>query len=209
MTPYTQMKHKETYMRRFSLFGTSIFLGLFFGLILSTVSLAADKKIISSSAQAECSVVLLKNQEYFPALIKAIDEAESEIIMAFFLFKAGVHKNSYPDRVLAHLVKSVQKGVRVMVILENSGGHDRKLDGENRQTKQLLEAKGVEVYFDSPRKTMHNKLVVIDQRFVLLGSHNLTQSALKYNNETSILIDRPELAKEARNYMLTIIKEVK
>ncbi|NTW77347.1 MAG: hypothetical protein HGB33_06165, partial [Syntrophaceae bacterium] len=49
----------------------------------------------------------------------------------------------------------------------------------------------------------------IDQRLVLLGSHNLTQSALKYNNEMSLLIDRPDLAKEARTYMLEIIKEAK
>jgi len=197
-------------MRRFSLFRTSIFIGISFGLILSSFYVdAAEREITSSSAQAGCSAVLLKNQEYFPALLKAIDEAKNEIIMSFFLFKAGVHKNSYPDRVLAHLAKSAQKGVRVLVILENSGDHDRNLDAENKRTKQLLEAKGVAVYFDSSRKTMHNKLIVIDQRLVLLGSHNLTQAALKYNNEISILIDNPELAKEARTYMLTIIKGAK
>ncbi|HPK53438.1 MAG TPA: phospholipase D-like domain-containing protein [Smithellaceae bacterium] len=89
------------------------------------------------------------------------------------------------------------------------GGHERNLDAENRQTKQLLEAKGVRVFLDSPRKTMHNKLIVIDQRLILLGSHNLTQSALKYNNEMSVLIDRPELAREARAYMLSLIEEAR
>jgi phosphatidylserine/phosphatidylglycerophosphate/cardiolipin synthase-like enzyme len=151
----------------------------------------------------------LKDQEYFPALTGAIDKAKSEIIMSFFLFKAGVHKNSYPDRVLSHLAHAAQRGVRVMILLENSGGHDLSLDAQNSRTKQLLEDKGVKIYFDSPRKTTHTKLVVIDQRFVLLGSHNLTQSALKYNNEISMLIDRPELATEARTYMLRIIREVK
>jgi phosphatidylserine/phosphatidylglycerophosphate/cardiolipin synthase-like enzyme len=195
-------------MHRLSLFGTLIFLGLFFGIIISSSSFAAEKKAASSD-NSGCSVFLLKNQEYFPALTTAIDEAKSEIIMSFFLFKAGVHKNSYPDRVLSHLVQAAKRGVRVIVLLENSGGHDRNLDAENNTTKQLLESKGVEIYFDSPRKTTHTKLVVIDQRFVLLGSHNLTQSALKYNNEISILINRPELAKEARTYILRIIKETK
>lgn len=170
---------------------------------------AAETKATSFNNQSECSIVLLKNQDYFPTLIKAIDAAKSEIIMSFFLFKAGVHKNSYPDRVLAHLAKSAKKGLRVMIILENSGGRDRNLDAENRQTKQILEDQGIEVYFDSARKTTHTKLVVIDERFVFLGSHNLTQSALKYNNEISILIDRPELAKEARMYMLALFREPK
>ena len=80
---------------------------------------------------------------------------------------------------------------------------------ENRQTGKLLEEKGVKVYFDSPRKTTHTKLIVIDQRLIILGSHNFTQAALKYNNEISILLDRPDMAKNARNYMLKIIKEAK
>ena len=185
------------------------FCGLFSDAIQHSIVNAAQRETTSSSVQSVCSAVLLKNQEYFPALIKAIDEAKSEIIMSFFLFKAGVHKNSYPDKVLTHLAKSAQKGVKVMVILENSGGHDRDLDAGNSQTKQLLEANDVEVYFNSLHKTMHNKLIVIDQRLVFLGSHNLTQSALKYNNEISILIDQPELAKEARTYMLKVIKETK
>ncbi|MEN6375605.1 MAG: phospholipase D-like domain-containing protein [Smithella sp.] len=195
-------------MHSFFLSKTSVFLGLFFGIIFSSTLPAAENKA-ALSGNSGCSIVLLKNQEYLPALTTAIDDAKSEIIMSFFLFKAGVHKNSFPDRVLSHLHQAARKGVRVVVILENSGGNDRNVDAENRRTKQLLEEKGVQVYFDSPRKTTHTKLVVIDQRLVLLGSHNLTQSALKYNNEMSLLIDRPDLAREARTYMLKIIKEAK
>jgi len=43
-----------------------------------------------------CIAILLKNRDYLPALITAIDEAQSEILMAFFLFKAGVKSESYP-----------------------------------------------------------------------------------------------------------------
>ncbi|MEN6332322.1 MAG: phospholipase D-like domain-containing protein [Smithella sp.] len=195
-------------MHGFSLFRKLVFLGLLIGMIFSSPLFAAQKRV-ASSRDTGCSVVLLKNQEYFSALTAAIDEAKSEIIMSFFLFKAGVHKNSLPDRILSRLVQAARKGVKVIVILEKSGGNDRNLDAENNRTKQFLEEKGIKVYFDSPQKTTHTKLVVIDQRLVLLGSHNLTQSALKYNNEMSLLIDWPDLAKEARTYMLEIIKEAK
>jgi phosphatidylserine/phosphatidylglycerophosphate/cardiolipin synthase-like enzyme len=195
-------------MRRFLLSKGTIFLGLLLGLILSSLSFAEGKKIVSTD-NSGCPVILLKNSEYFPALTAAIDEAKSEIIMSFFLVKAGVNKRSYPDRVLAHLVRAVQRGVKVILILENSGGHDEKLDAQNRKTKELLQDKGVEVYFDSPRKTTHTKIIVVDQKLVLLGSHNLTQAALKYNNEISILINEPELAREARAFILKIAKEEK
>jgi phosphatidylserine/phosphatidylglycerophosphate/cardiolipin synthase-like enzyme len=184
-------------------------------LICSTVLIPAN--ILSCSAYAAerkgdhsaCSAVLLKNQEYFPALINAIDEAKSEIFVSIFLFKAGVNKNSYPDTIVEHLAQARKRGVKVMVILENSGGHDRKLDEENGRTREILTGYGVEAYYDSPRKTTHTKLVVIDQRFVMLGSHNFTQAALKHNNEISILLDQPYMAREARNYILKIAKEAR
>lgn len=170
---------------------------------------AAQKPDAISSDQPECNVSFLTNQNYFPALLKIIDEAQSEIFMSIFSFKAGVHKNSYPDRIVGHLAKAVKRGVKVVVILETTDNRADELNVQNRQTGKLLEEKGIEVYFDSPRKTTHTKLVVVDERFVILGSHNLTQSALKYNNEISILMENPDLAKRGHNYMLTIIKEAK
>jgi phosphatidylserine/phosphatidylglycerophosphate/cardiolipin synthase-like enzyme len=107
------------------------------------------------------------------------------------------------------LAKAVKRGVNVNVILEATGKTGDELNAQNRRTGKLLEEKGVKVYFDSPRTTTHTKLIVIDEKMVILGSHNLTQSGLKYNNEISILIERPDLAKRARNYMLAIIKEAK
>ena len=120
-----------------------------------------------------------------------------------------MHKNSYPDRILERLAKAVKRGVKVTAILETTANRSDELNIQNRQTGKLLEEKGVKVYFDSTHQTTHTKLIVIDERLVLLGSHNLTQAALKYNNEISILLYRPDLAKRARDYMLKIIKEAK
>ena len=183
--------------------------GLMFLIVALPPAFAEEKLNAVNSDQSRCPAILLINENYFPALLKTIDEAQSEIFMSIFSFKAGVHKNSYPDIILAHLARAVKRGIKVIVILENTGGNDYKLDAENQQTKHLLEEEGVKVYFDSPRQTTHTKLIVIDERVVLLGSHNLTQAALKYNNEISILLDRPDLAKRSRDYMLKIIKEAK
>ena len=47
-------------------------------------------------------------------------------------------------------------------------------------------------------------MVVIDGRYLLIGSHNLTQSALKFNHEASVWIDSVPLAEEALQYMKSI-----
>ena len=43
--------------------------------------------------------------------------------------------------------------------------------------------------------------MVIDGRYVYIGSHNFTQSALKYNHELSVMIDSPELSAEVTSYL--------
>lgn len=170
---------------------------------------AVPNKAAASADARACSVALLENKDLFPALIRAIDEAHQEILICMFSFKAGVHPNSYPDRIVEHLARAVQRGVQVEVVLETTGDRANDLTAQNLKTKVLLEEKGVNVYLDDPHKTTHAKLVVVDERRVFMGSHNLTASALKHNNEISVLIDQPDLAKKIRRYIFTIIKEAK
>jgi len=164
---------------------------------------AADKY----GQSEKCQAVILANEEFFPSLLKSIDEAQNEILISMFSFKIGEHKNSYPDRIASHLVKAAKRGVKVFVVLETTGDKSDELNIQNRKAGKFLAEKGINVFFDSPRKTTHTKLVVIDQHLIFLGSHNFTQSALKYNNEISVLLDRPDMARNVRNYILKIIKE--
>ncbi len=105
----------------------------------------------------QCKTVILANEEFLPALLNAIDGAQDEIIMSIFSFKAGVHKNSYPDRIAGHLAKAVKRGVKVFVVLENTGDSSDALNIQNRKAGKFLAGKGIRVYFDSPRKTTHTK----------------------------------------------------
>jgi phosphatidylserine/phosphatidylglycerophosphate/cardiolipin synthase-like enzyme len=186
-----------------------MFCGLTFLIAALSPAFAGEKHNAISSDHTACPAILLINTDYFPALLKVIDEAQSEIFMSIFSFKTGVQKNSYPDRILGHLAKAVKRGVKVNVILETTGDISDELNIQNKQTGKLLAEKGIKVYYDDPKTTTHTKLIVIDQRLVILGSHNLTQAALKYNNEISILLERPDAAKRSRDYMLKIIKEAK
>ncbi len=166
---------------------------------------AAEKPHRNSSDNGQTTI--LANGDYFPMLLKCIDEAQNEIFISMFSFKAGRHKNSYPDRILSHLAKAAKRGVKVYVILEDTGNLHDEVTSQNRQTGNLLARKGVKVYYDNARTTTHTKLILIDQQLIFMGSHNFTQAALKYNNEISVLMNRPDLAKNVRNFMLKIIKE--
>jgi len=146
-------------------------------------------------------VTLLTDKDYFPSLSKKIQEARKEIVIAIYLFKTNGFPASYTDIILGNLAKAKQRGVLVTVILEKDDRTDSFINDENAATAQRLKKAGVAVYFDNPGKMTHSKLAVIDKRFTFIGSHNLTQSALKYNNEFSVLIDSSDIALKTISYI--------
>ena len=166
---------------------------------LPTIATAQDRAPSVSIKNSQTTRVLADG-DYFPALIKLLDRSDSSIDLAMFVFKIGKRKTSRPAKIRDALIRAAKKGVKVRVYLERSG-YDDKLNKSNREVADQLTAEGVKVIFESPKTTTHNKMVVIDRRYALVGSHNFTQSALKYNHELSLLVDDPELAEKLVSYM--------
>jgi phosphatidylserine/phosphatidylglycerophosphate/cardiolipin synthase-like enzyme len=171
-----------------------------------SIAVAADRKPALEKAidLKGCPVTLLKNRAYFHALSEKIRDAGKQIVMAFFLFKTNGHPDSYPEIILRELSKAAQRGIQVVLVLEQDGKSDSTINRDNRDSSERLKKAGVEIHFDSPKKTTHTKLAVIDGRFTFIGSHNLTQSALKYNNELSVLIDSPVVSEKTLNYISSL-----
>ena len=145
---------------------------------------------------------LLRNAEFVDTLLERIDRSRSRIVMSYFIFKTTDKRGNLPAKVVDALVDARRRGVSVTVLLEQSDDRrEDSLNRDNHQTARDLRRGGVKVLFDDPRRTTHVKSTVIDDRYVFIGSHNLTHSALGRNNELSVLIDSPELAREATSYL--------
>jgi phosphatidylserine/phosphatidylglycerophosphate/cardiolipin synthase-like enzyme len=170
---------------------------------LPFLAVAADRKpaLQKPVGQSGCPLTLLKNKAYFHALSERIRDARTQIVMAFFLFKTNGRPGSYPEILLKELGDAARRGVRVILVLEQDAKPDSTINRDNRRSAEQLKKAGVEIYFDSPKRTTHTKLAVIDGRYTFIGSHNLTQSALKHNNELSVLIDSPAVAEKTLNYI--------
>lgn len=156
---------------------------------------------LSARENLPAQVTLLRNSDYAPALMAGIREARKSIVVTMFLFKMTDSPGNLPRKVAEELVRARGRGVEVTVLLEQNDRPGDSLNDENRATAQLLKRGGVKVFFDTPRVTTHVKAVVIDGRWVYLGSHNMTQSALRHNNELSLRIDSRELAAEITGFL--------
>jgi phosphatidylserine/phosphatidylglycerophosphate/cardiolipin synthase-like enzyme len=169
--------------------------------LIALLACANPCRLEAAGASYQARTVLLANSAYGEALLEGIRGARTSIIGSFYLFKISDSRNNKPRKIAEELGRAARRGVRVTMILEQDSGSGDRLNEENRATAAFLSREGVKVVFDSPAVVTHAKAAVIDGRYVYLGSHNLTQSALRHNNELSVRIDSPELAAEVIAYL--------
>jgi len=73
---------------------------------------------------------------------------------------------------------------------------------------RLLEQAGIDVYYDLDSIASHNKLIVIDNKTVLLGSANWTEKGLTQNTEASIMLKDHHTAHTYTAYINDFIKHL-
>ena len=97
---------------------------------------------------------------------------------------------SYTDSPLAEaMMQRAQNGVDVAGVFEKVGS-----DTESAELKTLFCAQ-IPVRRDGNGGFMHNKVIVVDERWVITGSLNFSNNAEESNDENVIIIDNPDIAK--------------
>lgn len=116
------------------------------------------------------------------------------------------------DRALVGLVKQAQSSVHFLaynltandlgkaLVEANQSGVDVRgvMDAETARNStgseyEMLHKAKIAV-LDANKGLMHHKVIIVDQRWVVLGSYNFTASAEKSNNENLLILDNPGLA---------------
>jgi phosphatidylserine/phosphatidylglycerophosphate/cardiolipin synthase-like enzyme len=151
----------------------------------------------ASPSCTEPQFTLIADQAYEEALAQTLTRAKRQIDLVHFEFftEKGFVK-SIADRLVE--LKQKNPALKIRVLLE--GDHEGVAE-RNMKTRDKLTKAGVEVQMDSAERMTHTKLVLVDQRWALFGSHNLTNNSLERNNETSILFASSTLGSELSGYL--------
>ena len=161
--------------------------------------------------QAEpATVEVILDKQYYPAALKVIEEAKESINFAIFEIRYYPEYPQSPSNLLIDgLALAAKRGVSVEVCLEQSKGYYQENALDNLKVAYKLNAGGVKVYLDNPKKTLHAKFLVVDRHLVLLGSTNWAYYSLDKNWEANLLIDSRKTAGELLNYFEAIKKDSK
>ncbi len=108
-----------------------------------------------------------------------ISQAKSSIHILMFSFTL--------DNVANALIDSYERGVDVKVLFEDEQIYSYDIYWR-------LKNAGIDVRNDTNPSFMHNKIAIIDDKIVLTGSYNWTDSAETVNNENLLMIKDREIA---------------
>jgi phosphatidylserine/phosphatidylglycerophosphate/cardiolipin synthase-like enzyme len=186
----------KTYLR-----SAFLILLVFLGGIIGFLTASENWSCPACSFDVNEKITPLVNEEYYPILMQEIENAESTIDIVIYEFK-WYDKNNSVTELRDLLVEKQNQGVNVRIILDQSKwyGEITDLSKENSKTGEFLSKNGISVKLDSEKITTHDKLVIIDDETVILGSHNWGSSALTKNNEASAMIKDSGIADYYENY---------
>ncbi|MFN8462027.1 MAG: phospholipase D-like domain-containing protein [Anaerolineales bacterium] len=114
------------------------------------------------------------------AIIPLVNAAQFEVRFLAF---------SYTDYPLANaMIQRLQNGVNVAGVYERVGSDTDAAEFDT------LYCAGVSVRRDTNPGFMHDKVIIVDQRYVITGSLNFSTNAEESNDENVIMLDNPEIA---------------
>lgn len=115
-------------------------------------------------------------------IIDLISNAKESIYIQTYVFNS--------DDVLEALISAKNRGVKIEVIIE-----PRISGNDNSKMYSKLASSGINVRYASTKfQLTHAKFIIIDGKIVVVGSHNLTYSALNKNREASVAIYSDSIA---------------
>lgn len=127
-------------------------------------------------------------------LIPLINEAKSYIYLPIFVI---THK-----KVSQALADAASRGVDVRIILDATNA------GNKYSTHELLRKANVPVKTENFAGKMHSKALIIDDKYLITGSMNLSKRGNNINDENVLVIENSTLAKYYKNFFLYLWKKI-
>ncbi|HOK79310.1 MAG TPA: phospholipase D-like domain-containing protein [bacterium] len=154
---------------------------------------------------APAEVEPITNQYYLPKVMELIGNAETSInVMMYNMTWYEKYPDSPSNKLIDSLCKAARKKINVTVILNIDKPGFVKDSDSNIHTARILKNSGVKVLLDPVDQTTHAKLIIVDNRFVVVGSFNWSYYSLEKNNETAVIIDSKEIASYFLKYFNSV-----
>jgi phosphatidylserine/phosphatidylglycerophosphate/cardiolipin synthase-like enzyme len=127
--------------------------------------------------------------EFSKKVIPLINSADISINIMIFDWRWYPHKSNYATNAFNNaILKAKDRGVKIKVL---TNGYD---------TRQALNSHGIVAKSIASSQLLHSKLIIVDEKHLVIGSHNFTQPAFISNIEASIMVKDCECIEDFINF---------
>lgn len=127
-------------------------------------------------------------------LLELIQEAQDSVYFLAFSFTA--------DPLAEALLASAAEGVLVVGVFEET----QVISNIGSEYERLLAA-GLDVRLDGNPNNMHHKVMILDDRIVVLGSYNFSRSAETSNDENTLIVTDENIAAQFKSEFQRIFEQ--
>ena len=179
-------------------------------IVFAIVSLNVFPAYPSDDSSPE-KITDISDRKYEQVLIDLLDNAKESIVISMYGISLGFGEKSPVMLLLNDLLEARKRGVSVTMYLNT---RFRDIDKSERSfimspVFKELKGSGCDIYLIPSSRTLHDKLIIVDSRYVVIGSTNWSNSALRRNFESNTLIDSPRHAGEKLKRLEDVLKFVK
>ena len=128
------------------------------------------------------------------ALVPLVEKAKSYVYLPVFVI---THK-----KLTKALIDAKNRGVDIKIILDATSVRS------NHTTHEILREAGIPLKTENYAGKVHNKSMIIDDKYVITGSMNFSNSGENRNDENCLVIENSELAKFYKGWFEFIWKKI-
>jgi hypothetical protein len=149
----------------------------------------------------------ISDRNYETAVTELLDSAKKSITISMYTINVTEHKKNPINKLLDSLLQARKRGVSVELYLNTNF---RDID-ENKgllithPALNQLENAGCLIHLIPENRMLHDKLVIVDNRYIAEGSTNWSISGFRRNFESSTLIDSKDLAEIKLERLKTLL----
>lgn len=140
------------------------------------------RKITRTEVLAEQPVTLLQDGAFITKALEGVKTAKKSVYICAYDWRWYGNAPTLDIQQFNHeLVKKIKSGLDCRAILDKETQAD------------YIKQYGIKCKTYPTDRSMHTKAVLIDEKYLIIGSHNLTKRGTGTNYEVSLLVDDPSV----------------
>jgi len=158
-------------------------------------------KTIGEVSPVNAKIIPTIAGDYPEIVIPIIKQASSSIDVLVYEWKWYGHQgHTAIQQFNLELCSATRRGVKTRVIM-NIEHYSHPITKINTRTERFLKQAGAEVKMARVGGRTHAKMIIVDKKILILGSHNFCKSSFSSNAEVSITIaDCPVIEEYSRYF---------